>query len=263
MLACAFIIKSQFTNSTLYNVSVTNVMNTFGCSYKKAKTLMEEFQNSELFIFNEKKNCLFAKSFKDKTNKLFGRKANKRYVAQSDACYKMSASEGDTLRKVVKTLRYVLLTNAIIAKERDNSIVTCNSSSVKKPSKYEAMSQRKLGNAIGLSKSSACRYVKELVNSQIVSKSEIVAECAIPELNTETANAFMKANPTQRFSAWHNTKNGHWSGWIVYGCVYSIVSADFAKKFKHVIYNYKFPIVTTPQTSCELDGDAYFRKFDN
>ena len=254
MLACAYMIKRKYQHSTLYNVNVTRVMQFFGCSYKKALKLMEAFRESPLFVYNEEKKCLYARTFKDKTIKLFGRKAGKRYNAISDYCYKMQES-GSPLRMIVKTLRYVLLTNAIHAKEMGNSIVTLNLNSVTKPDRGSAISQRQLASVIGMSRTSACRYVNDMVKAQIVGKSGIVAECVIPELNAESVNAYMRQNPNQRFFAWHDAKNGHWSGWVVYGCAYSVLSRVTTKKFKHVIYNYKHKTqAINPTCSSEIDG---------
>ena len=261
MLACAYLIKRKYQHSTLYNVNVTRVMQFFGCSYKKALKLIEAFRESPLFVYNEEKKCLYARTFKDKTEKLFGHKATKKYSAISDYCYKM-AEEESPLRMIVKTLRYVLLTNAIHAKEMGNSKVTFNLNSVTKPDRGSAISQRKLASVIGMSRTSACRYINDLVKAQIVGKSEIVAECVIPELNAESANAYMQQNPNQRFFAWHNATNGHWSGWVVYGYAYSITSRETTNRLNHVIYNYRYPMQSVkPTISCELDGEAYFNRF--
>ena len=260
MLACAYMIKREYQHSTLYNINVVNVMKFFGCSHKKALKLMDAFRESPLFVYNEKKKSLFAKTFKDKTVKLFGHKANKKYKAISDYCYKMVRTEA-TLRMIVKTLRYVLLTNAIHAKETDNSKVTLNFFPVTKPDRGSAISQRKLANVISMSRTSACRYINDLVKAQIVGKSEIVAECVIPELNAETASTFMQHNPKQRFFAWHNAKSGHWSGWVVFGYAYSILSKATTDRLRHVIYNYKYPVKLVTQFSCENDGEGFFNRF--
>ena len=254
MLACAYMIKRKYQHSVLYDVNVTRVMQFFGCSHKKALKLMEAFRESPLFVFNEEKKCLYAGTFKDKTEKIFGRKATKRYTAMSDYCYKMTDSDSP-LRMIVRTLRYVLLTNAIHSKEMGNSIVTSNHFHVTKPDRGSAMPQRKLADVIGMSRSSACRYINDLVKARVVGKSGIVAECVIPELNAETASAYMQQNPSQRFFAGHSTKTGSWSGWVVYGYAYSITSRETTNRLRHVIYNYNYPKnQIEPTCSSEIDG---------
>lgn len=254
MLACAYLIKSNFQNSTLYNVTVTNVMKFFGCCYKKAIKLIEAFGESGLFIFNKEKRCLYAKSFKDKTIKRFGKKAHKKYDAISDYCCKVIVRGGETLRETVRRFRFVLLVNAIHAREMGNFNVGQDISSVTKPQSKCAMTQRLLGSIIGLSRSSGNRYVRRLIGDGVVGKSEIVAECVIPELNDDTEDAYRLTHPKGRFSVWHNNKNGGWSAWVVYGYAYSLLAKAATFDFKHVIYNYRHTISIEPTISCELDG---------
>ena len=254
MLACAYLIKSRFQHSTLYNVTVTKVMKFFGCCYKKAIKLMEAFKDSWLFIYNKEKSCLYAKSFKDKTIKRFGRKAHKKYDAISDYCCKVLARSGESLRETVRRFRYILMVNAIHAREMGNFNVGQNIYSVTKPESKCAMTQRLLGNIIGLSRSSGNRYVKRLIDDGVVGKSGIVAECVITELNDETEDAYRLAHPDSRYSVWHNSKNGGWSAWMVYGYAYSLLAKAATFDFKHVIYNYRHTINFEPTISCELDG---------
>lgn len=251
LLALAIIIKQNFQNSTLYDMKATRLMKLLKCGYKKATMLMDAVSDSELFVYNAAKGCLHAKTFKDRTWKLFGRRAHKRYKAQSDYCRKIGM--GYSLSGMVRQLRFTLIENAIDARNRDNSKVGLNL--VTKPDGKAAMTQRNIGKAMGMSRSSACRYTKILVNDGIVGKSEIVAECVIPELNDITEAEYRMNRPNDVFCVWHNPVNGGWSAWKVYGYVYSIISAKVQRLFRHVIYTFRHK-AHDPEPTCssELDG---------
>lgn len=251
LLACAIIIKQNFQNSTLYDVKATRLMKLLKCGYKKATMLMDLFADSELFVYNAVKKCLYAKSFKDRTWKLFGHRAHKRYKAQSDYCRKVGKSY--SLSGMVRQLRFILIENAIDARSRDNSNV--GSDFVTKPDLKAAMTQRNIGKAMGMSRSSACRYTNILINDGIIGKSGIVAECVIPELNDETEAEYRTFRPNGRLCIWHNPVSGGWSAWKVYGYVYSIISAKVQRLFRHVIYTFRYKSSDPhPTCSSELDG---------
>nr|DAU46002.1 MAG TPA: hypothetical protein [Caudoviricetes sp.] len=62
MIAVAIIVKSLHENSTLYldNLSIQDFGKLICVSYYKAKKLLEAAKQSNFFIFNEKKNSLYA-----------------------------------------------------------------------------------------------------------------------------------------------------------------------------------------------------------
>ena len=57
-------IKQKYQKSVLYNVTPYRVMKFFGVSCKKARKLIQAFDESDLFIFNKERKALYAKSFK-------------------------------------------------------------------------------------------------------------------------------------------------------------------------------------------------------
>ena len=64
-------IKFAFGNSTLYDMSIDNFQKFFHIRRSKAKELKRlMWEDSELFYMNENKNCVFAKSCRDKTIKI-------------------------------------------------------------------------------------------------------------------------------------------------------------------------------------------------
>ena len=256
MLVCAIMIKRKYQNSVLYDLRVTNVMKFFHVSHKKASKLIKSFANSELFIYNEKKNCIFAKSFKSKVGEEYGYRKNK-FKAFADYCRKMQLEDDIKLRDVVRELRNILALCEINAVERtkDNLIVGSNSNnSVTQPEAKMAIPQRKMAFAMGFSRSSACRYMRNMIDDKRVSKSGIVAECVIPVLNDTTEREWFAKHPQKGFAVWHDVKNGGWSGWLMHGCVYSIIKRNDSDAFQHVIYNYKYGYNIEAKCSSELDG---------
>ena len=94
-----------------------------------------------------------------------------------------------------------------------------------------------------------------MVDNKKVSKSGIVAECVITDLNETTESVYLKTQTKiPHYKVWHNTKSGVWSAWVVYGHVYSITDRKISESFKNVIFNYRYPNVFEAQTSSELDG---------
>lgn len=254
MLACAIIIKSHYQNSCLYDLKITSVMELFGVSHKKAHKVLESLRTHELFIYNPKKDCIFAKSFKSTDTKYYGKR--QRYAAKADYCRKLKVADGMTLRELVRELRNTLLLCAINASEQDGFIVSANKSiPATKPNVQRAIPQRKLARSLGMSKSSASRYINKMVDDKKVSKTQIVAECVITDLNEITESDYRKTQTKiPHYKVWHNIKSGGWSAWVVYGRVYSIIDRSISESFKNVIFNYRYPNAFKAQTSSELDG---------
>lgn len=242
MLVCAVMIKREYQNSVLYGLTPYRVSKFFHVSYAKARKLIVAFKESDLFTYNEEKDTLFAKSFKSREKVVYGWRGTNKYEAFADYCYKMQMSGEINLRYAVRELRKILILNVINAVERtrgdDFKSLHSGSNRVTKLPKSSAIPQRQLGVSIGMSRSSAARYVNELVSDGRVSKTQMVAECVIPALNDDTAQSFMKAHPGKGFFALHDTAHGGWSGWTMYGYAYSICNRKDSDAFQHVIWNY-------------------------
>ena len=86
-LACALMIKSIYQTSVFY-LNITHVMKAFGVSYRKAQKLIEWMKEDALFIYNERKNCVFARTLKSNVRYRYGRKRNKKFNALADFCVK-------------------------------------------------------------------------------------------------------------------------------------------------------------------------------
>lgn len=267
MLACAIIIKRRFQNSCLYSLQITKVMDLFGVSHRKAQKLIERLKTHELFIYNPDKDCLFAKTLKSKSKKCYGRKG-KVYAAKSDYCRKLQVSDDVTLRKMVKQLRDSLLLNVVRAVAHDGFKhgKVCpprgaqNSDKTKLATKQnfgDVIKMRNFAKSLGMSKSSASRYIKRLVEERQIAKSNLLADCVINHLNEETLYDYHKRNkrPIVPFC----DKYGHWSGWVIFGFAYSISDRTAEDSFKNVIYNFKRSNSNVATCVCsELDGERYW-----
>lgn len=262
MLVCAIMIKCKYQHSTLYNVTPHNVMKFFGVSKKKkAERLIKSFAESELFVWNAEKRILYAKSFKSKEKIIYGKNGKNKYEAFADFCRKMQMQEDIKLFSAVQELRNILILNVINAVERFSG---SNLKSIKvlqpvtEPLKSSAIPQRVIGKAMGMSRSSAGRYLAKLENDGRVSKTKMVAECVIPVLNETTQKAWRAKHPKRQFYVWHSTEYGGWSGWVMYGYAYSISNRKDSDLFQHVIWNYdnsrRGVNQAKPVYSCELDG---------
>lgn len=260
MLVCTIMIKRKHQNSVLYNLSVTKVMAFFGVSFKKAKKLMQAMKESDMFIYNEKKNALYAKPLKS-GNWFYYKKGKTEYKAFADYCRKMQMQDDISLRQVVRELRNILLLNAVSAVERksgDNLIKVClDSNHVTKPPKSAVIPQRKLGTAIGMSRATAGRYMNQLIKDGRVGKTLIVAECVIGCLNEDTEHDWREKHPNKQFFTWHSEEHGGWSAWRLYGYAYAITDRKDSEAFQHVIYNYDRSgrdNQIQPRNSGEIDG---------
>lgn len=70
VLAAWLGIKFAFGNSTLYDISIDNIIRFFHVRRDRAKHLIKlMWEDNELFYMNEKKNCVFAKSCRNKSIK--------------------------------------------------------------------------------------------------------------------------------------------------------------------------------------------------
>lgn len=260
MLACAVIIKVNYQNSCMYGLKITHIMQVFNVSHKKAHKIRESLKQSGLFIYNEKKDCIFAKSFKSKDFKSYGKGG--RLKAISDYCRKLQISVKNENRKIntslkelVRQLRETLLLCVIHASEQDNFIVSgLKKGYVTKPNAKRAIPQRKMANAFGLSRSSANKYINRLIERNDIKRGDMVCDCVVHCLNDDTMYEYFDKHQKEGLVAWFDEKSGSWSAWRMFGYEYNTANRQISDSFKNVIYNYKYPNVLQAQTSCELDG---------
>lgn len=256
-LALAVIIKRTFVNSTLYGVNVGNFRRTFGCSYKKAQKMIEAVKDCPLFVYDGKHDYLFAKSFKSKEDKHYGK--NGKFVAHADFCKKIYES-ANTLRDVTRLLRETLLANVMVAQQRELLGSNAQIQSDGKAARSKApIALRKFAKSIGMSKASAGRYISKMAKDGKVSKSEIVAECVLPYYTGEKAAAWVENHPRQRLQVWFSEKYRQFTAWITYGRIYSLTDGALDRSFRHVIYDHMKRLSASNKSSDPL---AYLDNFN-
>lgn len=258
MLVCAIVIKKKYQNSTLYDLSLKKVMDLFHVAHRRAKRLMDGFSKSDLFVYDRKRKRLFAKSFKSKERKVFG-KGKRKYEAFADYCYKMQMQDDINLRDAVRELRDILLTCTIDSLEKGNfkNVGANKCTSFVGTLNGKAMTQKRLAGISGMSRSTVSRHLKRMMDEGKVGKTRIVAECVIPHLNADTERDWMDAHPGKGFFSWHSVEYGGWSGWQHHGTIYTILQRNISDSFQHVIYNYRRRNTCTAKYSSELDGKWY------
>ena len=236
-LALAVIIKRKFVNSTLYGVNVGNFRRAFGCSYTKAQKMIGAVKDCSLIIYDEKHDFLFAKSFRSKGVKHYGK--NGKFLAKADFCKKIYES-ANTLRDVTRLLRETLLANVMVAQQRE--LLGGNAKEIQshcKATRSKApIALHKFARSISMSKSSAGRYLSRMAKYGKVSKSEIVAECVLPFYTSEKAAAWMASHPHQRLWIWYSEKYRQFTAWITCGRMYSLNDGNLERSFQNVIYNH-------------------------
>lgn len=240
-LALAIILKRTYTNSTLYDVNTRNFRRVFHISYATALKMIDACKESDLFVYNEKRNCLFAKSFKSTEVKRFGKRG--KFLAKADYCKKITEC-ADSLRDVTRLLRETLLALVVEAKQRESLFghakkTDCDGTNAKAP-----IPLRKFAKSINMSKSSAGRYINRMAKDGKVSKSDIVAECVLPYYTVEKAAEWMKAHPGQVLQVWYSEKHHQYTAWITYGRKYSVTDGELSNSYQHVIYNHRKRIHT-------------------
>ena len=225
LLAFAIGIKCLHSNSVLLDVSIKKVMKLFHVSNGKAKRLLHDAKNSELFDYSLEHNQLRVNSFKDKTVKT----ARNGLKYTSDYCYKLE-KKPYSIAELCKLINEILIEYAINAVDRDNFPPrgNCRGSN-------QALTQKKLGNIAGISRSSVQRLTKRLADNGTIKKTKATMKMVISKVNECTLSAWQKLTGLKKIIL--NPHDG--SGWIVKPCEYSILNRSITDRFQHVIYNHR------------------------
>ena len=252
-LACAIVMKQRHVNSTLYNFKTKTIETFFHVSHTKALKLRKVLLRSELFIYNEKKSALFAKSFKSKDFRVYG-KGRKSFWSNSDFCYKfdMEITEDMRLHDVVVILRNLLLKWAVSVKQRESlKLHKFSSKDISEETRApQPTTLPYFKEAISMSKSSAGRYMRSLVGKGIVNESKDVIEVVSYHYDKSHFYDYVRRKPqTYLFPVHSDEFNDEWL-LADRGRRRSISLDDFAK-FRNVIYRHpgRVKSVTESQTS--------------
>lgn len=245
VLALSIGIKLLSENSIYNVVGIREVMRNFKVSYKTASRVLENAKKSELFSYNEKKNILFAYTYKSSEIKYSSR--GNQYV--SDYCYKfkIEIEENNELNKetdkkiksislqdLVKELRRSLILNAIHVKQMRQLRLHGDKKAI--DSTLVSYSQQHLANMCGYSRSTTNRVINSMVNSKdnkVLNKKNAEVVILFNSISEGSINEFKQSHPNIKF---HIGKD---CGIKVIPCSYGISDGKVESQFKHVIYNHK------------------------
>lgn len=224
-------IKFAFGNSTLYNISIENLMSFFHLRRDRAKRLLKlMWEDSELFYINKKKNCVFAKSCRNKLIKV-SRRGDK-YCGDDvmtidvPECYLRDKKHKESLA-LSELVR--LFEHLIVCKEYDNHagykystgdlegcIDHCETP-VEKTQLY-------IAKRTGLNRSKVGRILREYLKQGLMSKTE----CHIERCHKGDRYSFKALHKETRMPYWAK-------------CVPPVFSwiSDMPFKFRYIIWNAK------------------------
>lgn len=212
----------------MINVTINNIKDALHVSYKKAKRLLDDAKESNLFVYDSEHNSLTVSTFKSKEVK----HSRKGFKYCSDYVYKLDVRADYTLKDMYTKINKILVEYAINSKDRDDFNVGGNGS-MSCPNK--AISQRKLSNLVGIHRTSISRLTKQMANDRSIKKSMPTTKLAITCVNEYTVKEWKERTGRRHFIYNPNDNNGY----IVLPCEYSLSDRRETEKFAHVIYNNK------------------------
>lgn len=204
-LAAWLSIKFSYGNSTLYDMSVDGIVRFFHVRRDRAKKLLRlMWADDELFFMNEKKNCIFAKSCKDKTpktNRIGGRYCSDDVITiEVPECYLRDKEHKESL-PLVELVR--LIERALVCREYDDH----------SGYKYqkgdhegcddhcgtpEAKTQLYVSKRTGLSRTKVGRILREYVKFGVMNRTE----CHIERCRKGERYSFKAVNRKTRMPYW-------------------------------------------------------------
>lgn len=254
LISFALIIKCLYGDSKFKDVSIIKTMQLLHCGHDKAKKLIQEAKSDdELFSYNPYTNTLFSKSFrrayKEVSTDMYGRTIYMMYAIKFDK------KESYNLRDVVKELRKLLFLNAVNAVERVNQFHAVNKNKMSFSTTTGALTQRKIGNIVGLSGSSASRIIKRMEEDKAIKVNRdnlrVVETC----VNEET----MREAKRKHKIVIYDSKKG-----VAYTIVpnsYATTSLKQTEKFGNIIFNHESRYTFNKKANNLTKVDEYYERF--
>lgn len=259
-LACAIILKKNFSNSCIYTLDSKHVRRIFGVSYQKALKLIPRLQASDLFRFTAKGH-LVAKSFRSQDTKTYCRG---KYSAKADYCIKLK-DVPNRLRDVVRMLREILILSQVRASRRNmdeqhtyrffvEDFAKCDETGL--PVVLRAFAKR-----ISMSKSSAYRYISSMKQRGIIDKTGSVMDVVIPNATQAEIDDWYNGHPRKRLNIQRLPGRRGYHGCLYLGCYYEIADGDLSRSFMNVIYDHKKRCVKHEKKAKEIVRNDYHGNF--
>lgn len=205
-LAAYLGIKLTNVNSYHHGITIKELKAFFHIGYNKAARLRRIMsEDKELFTINERKNCVFANSCKDKEIKaVYRRRQDFEYIGDDvikvpiPECLKGENKQNISLRELI-----LLIERALIIKEYDGGLSYKSSADKKgKPKscvKEEPKSQVYVSKSTGINRTTLIRRLNEYVEEGYLEK---IGERHLERCNPNDPNAFEALNKRTRLPYW-------------------------------------------------------------
>ena len=250
LLALSVCIKMSHVDSQLRNVSPTRIMEIARCGHAKAKRLMNHAKaNTELFTYNERKNILFAKNFKEP----YIRTITDKHGNSHKSCYffKLERKEYQ-LRQLVRIMHDALFKNCINAQERSDEFQAKNKNVMFKAKM--PLTQKNIAKVAGLNNTKAVYRMRVRLEKQgdisyskpqFLYRTNCISDDALN--HQRLADTFMIIDQ----------KKG--TGYVLSRAQYSIKKREVTNQFKHVILDHSKRCVKH-ERKCEFVADNLYYK---
>ena len=250
LLALSVCIKMSHVDSQLRNVSPTRIMEIAHCGHAKAKKLMNQAKaNTELFTYNERKNILFAKNFKEP----YIRTITDKHGNSHKSCYffKLERKEYQ-LRQLVRIMHDALFKNCINAQERSDEFQGKNKNVMFKTKM--PLTQKNIAKVAGLNNTKAVYRMRVRLEKQgdisyskpqFLYRTNCISDDALS--HQRLADTFMIIDQ----------KNG--TGYVLSRAQYSIKKREVTNQFKHVILDHSKRCVKH-ERKCEVVAEDLYYK---
>lgn len=238
-LAVSLLIKHNYGDSLLKDTTIRGIANTLRCSKTKATKIRKEIK-SETSLFNIKKNGqVIARSYKT----FYEHKSsnNGKYDMICASIVKFQVSDKDNIRTIKRKLQEVLLLNAVSAIERNDSYnVRVKVKHFELASKY-ALTYKKAGHIIGMSKQTAKRRMKGLEDNGTLSVKKSGITLFSDIWNEQIAEDLGLTNIRPHY----DRKSGLF--YVFQPKEYSIKNGDVSRSFKFHIRNHYRLLTSTKE----------------
>lgn len=250
LLALSVCIKMSHVDSQLRNVSPTRIMEIAHCGHAKAKKLINQAKaDTELFTYNERKNILFAKNFKEP----YIRTITDKHGNSHKSCYffKLERKEYQ-LRQLVRIMHDALFKNCINAQERSDEFQAKNKNVMFKAKM--PLTQKNIARVAGLNNTKAVYRMRVRLEKQgdisyskpqFLYRTNCISDDALN--HQRLADTFMIIDQ----------KKG--TGYVLSRAQYSIKKREVTNQFKHVILDHSKRCVKH-ERKCEFVADNLYYK---
>jgi len=205
-LAAYLGIKLSNVNSYHHGVTIKELKAFFRIGYNKAARLRRIMsEDTELFTLNDRKNCVFANSCKDKEMKV-AIKERQRFEYRGDDVIKVPIPEclkGENKQNISLRELILLIERALITKEYDEGLSYKSSADSKRADnhcvKEKPKSQIYVSKQTGINRTTLIRRLKKYVEEGYLAK---IGERHLERCKPNDPNAFEATNKRTRLPYW-------------------------------------------------------------